>query len=400
MPRTRPPRTAQATEPMQPSAAPRLARAVIDWQLRAGRHGLPWQGTRDPYRIWLSEIMLQQTQVSAVLGYYGRFLERFPTLQALAAATLDDVLPYWAGLGYYSRARNLHRCAQEIAERHGGHFPQRAGQLAELPGIGRSTAAAIAAFAFGERAAILDGNVKRVLCRVFGIDGFPGDPAVERLLWQVAERELPADGVEAYTQGLMDLGATVCTRSRPACGACPLAQRCVAQREGRQASLPAPRPRRSTPLRHAALLVVRCDGAVLLHKRPAPGIWGGLWSLPQTAFADAAADHEAIAALAGACGAEPPFETIAVVSHAFTHFRLQATVVQATLAADAVPLREPGERRWLPLGEAGTAALPQPVRTLLLALAAADAPDGPAAAGGSAGAAPAAASGPAQRRLL
>ena len=184
---------------------------LIAWQRRAGRHDLPWQNTRDPYRIWLSEIMLQQTQVATVIPYYLRFLDSFPTVTALAAAPIEAVIEHWAGLGYYARARNLHKCAQQIAAHHGGQFPANAEQLAELPGIGRSTAAAVAAFAFGQRAAILDGNVKRVLCRQFGIEGFPGQAAIHRQLWDLAESLLPTGDIEPYTQGLMDLGATVAT---------------------------------------------------------------------------------------------------------------------------------------------------------------------------------------------
>ncbi|MGE5622963.1 MAG: A/G-specific adenine glycosylase, partial [Bacillota bacterium] len=208
---------------------PGFSAQVIRWQKQHGRHALPWQNTRDAYRIWLSEIMLQQTQVAAVIPYYQRFLERFPDVFVLAAAPAEEVMAYWSGLGYYSRARNLHRCAQRVVSEYGGVFPSDPVLLADLPGIGRSTAAAIAAFAYGARAAILDGNVKRVFCRVFGVDGFPGTKPVEDKLWRRAIALLPQDDIEAYTQGLMDLGATVCTRSSPSCEACPLAQRCVAR---------------------------------------------------------------------------------------------------------------------------------------------------------------------------
>ncbi len=198
---------------------PAFSQDLIAWQKQHGRHQLPWQQTRDAYRIWLSEIMLQQTQVTTVIPYYHRFLQQFPTVRALAAAPVDQVMSMWAGLGYYTRARNLHRCAQAIVQQHGGVFPADVKSLAALPGIGLSTAAAITAFAYGTRAAILDGNVKRVLCRVFGIEGFPGQLAVERQLWQLAASLLPEGDIEAYTQGLMDLGATVCTRGRPKCEA-------------------------------------------------------------------------------------------------------------------------------------------------------------------------------------
>ncbi|HEX5675504.1 MAG TPA: A/G-specific adenine glycosylase, partial [Azonexus sp.] len=222
------------------SITPTFAERLIAWQKIAGRHDLPWQQTRDPYRIWLSEIMLQQTQVGTVIPYFQRFLSRFPTVQALAEAPLESVIEHWAGLGYYARARNLHRCAREIVAVHAGKWPNSASQLSALPGIGRSTAAAIAAFAFGQRAAILDGNVKRVLCRQFAIEGFPGQSAVDRELWALAERLLPAADIESYTQGLMDLGATVCTRSRPRCEICPVSPDCQARLSGRQSALPTP----------------------------------------------------------------------------------------------------------------------------------------------------------------
>lgn len=233
-----------------PASAPTregFAARLLNWQRTHGRHDLPWQASREPYRIWLSEIMLQQTQVETVIPYYLRFLQRFPDLPALAAASLEDVLALWSGLGYYARARNLHRAAREVRDQHDGQFPRTAAEIANLPGIGRSTAAAIAAFAHGERAAILDGNVKRVLCRVFGVEGFPGSAAVDRELWALAERLLPEAEIGRYIQAQMDLGATVCTRSRPACGRCPFAADCIAQRSGRIAELPTPRPRKAVP---------------------------------------------------------------------------------------------------------------------------------------------------------
>ena len=277
-------------QPMPAAAiAGGLAAQVVRWQRRHGRHGLPWQGTRDPYRVWLSEVMLQQTQVSTVLDYYPRFLARFPSVQALAAAPLDDVLALWSGLGYYSRARHLHQCAQQVVAVHGGAFPASSAALATLPGVGRSTAAAIAAFCFGERAAILDGNVKRVLTRVLGFDGDLALAAEERRLWAAAESLLPARAVDVYTQGLMDLGATLCKRARPDCPRCPFADDCVANRDGRQAELPAARPRKALPERATVMLVLWHGGEILLLKRPPTGIWGGLWSLPESDSATPAA---------------------------------------------------------------------------------------------------------------
>ena len=249
------------------AVAAAFAPALIAWQKKHGRHDLPWQNTRDAYAVWLSEIMLQQTQVSAVIPYYRRFLERFPTIAALAAAPADDVLALWSGLGYYSRARNLHRAAQQVVAEHGGHFPQSQEAVMALPGIGRSTAAAILVFAFGKRGAILDGNVKRVLARVRGITGYPGDSAVAAKLWEEAERLLPKTGLRAYTQGLMDLGATVCARRNPRCTECPAQALCIAHRGGRTAELPTPKPRKALPQRRTLMLILQRAGEVLLEKR-------------------------------------------------------------------------------------------------------------------------------------
>ncbi len=261
-----------------------FSRRIITWQRTHGRHDLPWQNTRDAYRIWLSEVMLQQTQVATVIPYFRRFVEQFPGVEALATAAADDVLSAWAGLGYYSRVRNLQRCAQVIAAEHGGRFPKSAAELERLPGIGRSTAAAIAAFAYGERAAILDGNVKRVLARHFGVAGHPGAPTVARALWAIAEGQLPQSDIGAYSQGLMDLGSMICTRRRPGCVRCPVQATCVARREARIEELPAPRPPKVRPLRTATLALIADDsGAILLERRAPTGIWGGLLSPPQFA---------------------------------------------------------------------------------------------------------------------
>ena len=251
-----------------------FAQALIRWQKQAGRHDLPWQQpgrARDPYRVWLAEIMLQQTQVATVIPYYVRFLARFPDLARLAAAPAEEVMALWSGLGYYARARNLQRAAQDVVAKHGGRFPRRIEDIGSLPGVGRSTAAAIAVFAFGARAAILDGNVRRVLARVFGIEGFPGEKKVEARLWALAEALLPRRDLVAYTQGLMDLGATLCRLRRPRCGECPVAASCVARREDRIAGLPTPRAKRAVPQRSVTLLVLRSRGRVLLEQRPPHG---------------------------------------------------------------------------------------------------------------------------------
>lgn len=298
--------------------------------------------------------MLQQTQVAAVAPYYERFLARFPNLRALASASVEDVLRLWSGLGYYARGRNLHRAAREIVERHDGRFPRTAAALAGLPGVGRSTAAAIAAFAYGERTAILDGNVKRVLARRFGVPGFPGEKAVEARLWALADSLLPASGIEAYTQGLMDLGATVCTRTRPACEACPVARGCVARRRGLVESIPAPRPARELPLRRATWLLLVHKGRLLLLRRPAHGVWGGLWTFPEPEEADIA--RYCLRALG--CQIDPPRPAPLLV-HGFTHFRLE---IAPLLCEVRVPGTPPGGR-WATPRSAG--AVPAPVRRLL-----------------------------------
>jgi A/G-specific adenine glycosylase len=344
-----------------------IASRLVAWQRRHGRNDLPWQNTRDAYRVWLSEIMLQQTRVSSVVPYFLRFVERFPTVQALAAADEDEVLALWSGLGYYSRARNLHRCARELVERRGGVFPSEPAELERLPGVGRSTAAAIAVFAFGRRAAILDGNVRRVLARWAGIRGHAGEPAVLAALWSAAERELPHDSLEAYTQGLMDLGASLCSRTRPACGLCPIAEDCVARREGLLDSIPGRRPPRALPLRERTWLVIRRAREVLVEKRAPAGVWGGMWSLPE-AEADDAGNAAELAlrrfALRTRAGVE-----LAAVDHVFTHFRLRARpVVLECEDARACRDGDPRAGRWLALERADDAPLPAPVKTLLRAL--------------------------------
>lgn len=340
-----------------------FAAHVIEWQRQAGRHDLPWQ-VRDPYRIWLSEIMLQQTQVSAVIPYFHRFVERFPDIARLAAASEDDVLALWSGLGYYARARNLHAAAQRMAAEHAGEFPRDFDAIVDLPGIGRSTAGAIAVFAFGARHPILDGNVKRVLARYFGIEGFPGTPAVEKQLWLRAESLLPAENVEAYTQGLMDLGATVCTRGRPRCQACPLRADCVAFAQGRTEELPSPRPRKALPEKSTVMLILRRGGEVLLEKRPSPGIWGGLWSFPEVADVAKAEDTAR-----GRFGVVAKVESMLPdVRHGFTHFGL--TIRPAVLRVQRVdPRAQAPGAMWIGLEEALDAALPAPVRGLLLRIA-------------------------------
>lgn len=343
-----------------------FAFCVAAWQGQHGRHGLPWQDTRDPYRVWLAEIMLQQTQVATVIPYYQRFLQRFPDIGALARATQEEVMPYWAGLGYYARARNLHRCAQEIVNQRNGCFPRDAQQIANLPGIGRSTAAAIAAFAYGERRPILDGNVKRVFARHFGIVGECGRREVEERLWRLAQAQIDAASeldMAAYTQGLMDLGATVCTRSKPDCQRCPVRDTCVAQRESRQHELPTPKTRRAIPERQTGMLILEHDGTVLLQQRPAPGVWAGLWSLPEF---DAQGNPDTASR---ALGLEPQARyELASFVHGFTHYRLH--IAPWYVPARPLPtLRESNvPERWVPYTALASVALPAPVKKLLMGL--------------------------------
>jgi A/G-specific adenine glycosylase len=341
---------------------------------------MPWQGTRDPYRLWVSEIMLQQTQVATVIPYFERFLARFPDVAALAAAADDEVMRLWSGLGYYARARNLHRAAKAVVERHGGRFPVSAVELEALPGVGRSTAAAIAAFATGRPHAILDGNVKRVLARHFGVEGAAGSSAVVARLWALAESLVPARGVEAYTQGLMDLGATVCTRARPACELCPLREGCVAHRDGRVTELPGRKAARAARSRAVVLLAVVSRGEVLVEKRPPSGIWGGLWSLPEAPPGTDPgrwAERHLGLRVEGVEALEP-------FSHAFTHFTLEAAPWLVRAGGELARAAEP-RLAWLPLQEVRGAALPAPVKRLLAALGPAASRRGSARAGTGAG---------------
>jgi A/G-specific adenine glycosylase len=339
---------------------PDFATRLLAWHRRHGRHDLPWQGRRNAYHIWVAEIMLQQTQVAAVIPYYQRFLERFPDIAALAAAPQDEVLRLWSGLGYYSRARNLQRAAQLLQQRHGGEFPRALEHIEALPGIGRSTAAAIAAFAYGTCAAILDGNVKRVLARHFAVTGFPGEKRVENRLWQLAEAQLPPRAIARYTQAIMDLGATLCTRARPACARCPLALSCRALASGRVGEFPAPRPSKTVPTRATHMLLLVRGGSVLLEKRPPSGIWGGLWSLPELADGTRARAH---CREHYGCSIATP-QALAPLAHGFTHFKLQIQPVLCRVEKLTPGAHEPG-RMWLTFEEAHGAAIPVPVRKLI-----------------------------------
>lgn len=339
-----------------------FASRLLAWFDVHGRHDLPWQQPRTAYRVWLSEVMLQQTQVATVIPYFERFLARFPDFRALAAAPIDDVLALWAGLGYYARGRNLHAAARQIAAVHGGEMPRDFEAVQALPGIGRSTAAAILSQAFGDRHAILDGNVKRVLTRHAGVDGWPGEPAVSKRLWQVAERHLPNERLADYTQAIMDLGATLCTSRAPACTRCPLAADCVALREQRVAMLPTARPARQRPLRTAHLLVIEnAAGELLIERRAPAGIWGGLWCLPVAEVDDSI--EQLLGERYGLVGGIP--QPLAAFRHAFTHFELELRPLRLRVGDTPTAVRERDAQRWINIHRAELPGLPAPVLQFL-----------------------------------
>jgi A/G-specific adenine glycosylase len=337
-----------------------FAPALLRWHASDGRRDLPWQRDRTPYRVWVSEIMLQQTQVGTVIGYYERFMARFPTVHELARAQADEVLHLWSGLGYYARARNLQRAAQILVQRHGGEFPATLAEVMDLPGIGRSTAGAILALSRGERHAILDGNVKRVLARYFAIDGYPGETAVERRLWELAEACTPATAVDTYTQAIMDLGATVCTRSNPACLLCPVNHACIARRNDAQHRFPAPRPRKIRPSRAAWVLLAKHGSRVLLERRPPTGIWGGLWGLPEFPTREHAEQwcREHLSRPSPATPDEP-------LLHAFSHFDYELRPLVVHCSGKSGVLRDDNRYLWYDVDAPAEVGLPKPITTLL-----------------------------------
>lgn len=336
-----------------------FAARLIRWQKLHGRHDLPWQGA-DAYRIWLSEIMLQQTQVATVIPYYQRFIARFPDIASLASASEDQVLACWSGMGYYSRARNLHRAARIVVQQHSGIFPSHFDDIVALPGIGRSTAAAISVFAFRQRCAILDGNVKRVLARCYAIEGYPGEKKTEARFWRQADALLPMRGVAAYTQGLMDIGSLVCTRSKPQCFSCPLQDDCAAYRSNRVAQLPTPRPRKVLPEKHTTFLMLLNGHDIMLEKRPGSGIWGGLWCPPQVDN-----NRDARAYCERNFGVDATHATaLQTFAHTFTHFKLYITPLCVHVNYRPELAQGPG-RVWLNVGAALSMAIPAPVRKLL-----------------------------------
>jgi len=339
-----------------------FAQRLIAWQKQHGRHDLPWQGA-SAYHVWLSEIMLQQTQVATVIPYFQRFVASFPTIAALAAASEEQVLKHWSGLGYYARGRNLHRTALIIVETFGGVFPRQFEDILNLPGIGHSTASAISALAYHESRAILDGNVKRVLARYSGIEGWAGNRKVEMQLWQKAEQLLPQQDIARYIQAQMDLGAMLCKRSKPHCGVCPVSMECIAFKSGRIGELPTPRPRKTMPERHCTFLLVISGRDILLEKRAPPGIWGGLWCPPQ--LEDGENCETGFVQRGGFVVNER--EVMSGFNHSFTHFKLNITPVLLRIENKPQRIQQPGSM-WIDIEEALYGAIPTPVRKVLKTL--------------------------------
>jgi A/G-specific adenine glycosylase len=338
-----------------------FAPALLRWFATEGRRDLPWQQQPTPYRVWVSEIMLQQTQVGTVAAYYLRFMSRFPDVRSLAEASLDEVLHLWSGLGYYARARNLHRAAGIVVSEYGGDFPRNIEDVMKLPGIGRSTAGAILALSRGERHAILDGNVKRVLSRHFGVAGYPGEAAVEKQLWQLAADCTPATQAAEYTQAIMDLGATVCSRARPACLLCPVTTHCVARQENLQDALPGPRPRTRRPQRTSWwVIAMRGPRKVLVERRPPTGLWGGLWALPEFPTREHADQwcREHLSAAAAP-------QRVDSLRHAFSHFDLEMRPLVVHCMGKSAELRDDDRFRWYDVVNPAKVGLPKPISTLI-----------------------------------
>ncbi len=329
-----------AAMPFNPAS---VASLLLEWYGREGRE-LPWRQTRDPYRIWLSEIMLQQTTVAAVIGYYRRFLENFPTVEHLAVAPLESVIDLWAGLGYYARARNLHAAATMVVEEHAGCFPATVAELQQLPGVGRSTAGAIAALAFDQRAAILDGNVRRILCRLFALQELPRSSAAEKQLWQWAELLTPVAAVHDYTQAIMDLGATVCVPRQPRCENCPLNQLCQARLLGLEQQLPLTKPSKKIPLRQQLALLIERQGCYLVRRRPASGFLGGLWEFPTIDLQAGESSADKLAWLMADLGLSGKPHPLGSIKHIYSHFRLELQLFQLSIAE--LPRIAESENDW------------------------------------------------------
>jgi A/G-specific adenine glycosylase len=346
----------------------RLAPALLAWFDGHGRKDLPWQRDPTPYRVWVSEIMLQQTQVAVVIPYFQRFMDRFPTVAALAEAAEDQVLHLWSGLGYYARARNLHHAARQIVAQHGGEFPTVLDEVQTLPGVGRSTAGAILSLALGQRHPILDGNIKRVLARCFAVAGWPGQALVLNRLWGLADACTPGERVAAYNQGMMDLGATVCTRSAPACHRCPLASGCAARARGESAAFPEPKPKKMLPRRETRMLVVLSPtGEVLLERRPPTGVWGGLWSLPECPLPTVPEDwcRERL-------GVDlRRVEKLQGRRHTFSHFHLDIHPLRVELASEPKAIAEGNRLIWYDPGRPSPVGLAAPIARILREITAA-----------------------------
>ena len=336
---------------------------ILAWYDKSGRHNLPWQQQPTPYRVWISEVMLQQTQVSTVIPYFQRFMQRFPDVTTLAQADVDEVLHLWSGLGYYSRARNLHRAARVLAGEYRGVFPETLAQLQQLPGIGRSTAGAILSLSRDQAHPVLDGNIKRVLCRYYGILGWPGEGAVAKQLWRLAEQLLVTERPAAYTQAMMDLGATVCIRSKPLCHGCPVREDCVAHRQGLQQILPRKRSRKTLPVKQLQFIMIEgTNGEIMLQQRPPAGIWGGLWGFPECPLGQdvVAWVREHFGFCVNAVASEP------VVKHTFTHFHLQITPVRMKLKSAPAGICDRDDLYWFkPGGDNKLLGMAAPVKKLV-----------------------------------
>ncbi|XOV79548.1 MAG: A/G-specific adenine glycosylase [Aestuariibacter sp.] len=336
----------------------RITQPILDWFAHSGRKHLPWQQQKTPYNVWISEIMLQQTQVATVIPYYERFMASFPDVLSLANAPQDEVLHHWTGLGYYARARNLHKAAQMIRDEHDGQFPTDYDSVLALPGIGRSTAGAVLSLSLNQPHAILDGNVKRVLTRVFAIEGWPGNKKVEEQLWQVAITNTPEAGVADYNQAMMDMGATVCTRAKPKCEQCPVERLCIAKAQQRQTDFPTKKPKKAIPVRNTTMLIFVQDNKVLLQQRPPSGIWGGLWCFME---ADNATEH------AGKLGFQiAEYQELAGFRHTFSHFHLDILPIVVAIEGETrgtIIAEQPS--RWFDLKEDIEVGLAAPTKTLL-----------------------------------
>ena len=341
-----------------------FAKNLLAWFDIHGRSNLPWQHPRTPYRVWLSEVMLQQTQVRTVIPYFERFITALPALADLAAATEDRVLALWSGLGYYSRARNLHACARICMEQHQGALPTTIEALSALPGIGRSTAAAILAQAHGQSHAILDGNVRRVLARYHGLHGWPGNGAIQSQLWTLAESHTPRQRCADYTQAIMDLGSMVCTRGKPRCEECPLNEKCIALRDGLTTTLPNPKPTRKIPERTTTMLIARDgEGRILLERRPPTGVWARLWSLPENTDIETAAPLPFPSE-----SSRGDSRVLAEFVHTFSHFHLRITPILIDVQRSETRISDDPDHGWFADHELGGLGLPAPVRRLLSSL--------------------------------